>query len=123
MRHERHFPNAYATRVLSYLPAHIFESLTLEERVAIGEAVKAANDPLIARHDINIRVGLPTPFGRVFLAVVGGRDGRSRRRRSQDRSRYPLATFANLFFIGGVLAVPYLIILLGTLIYGGVPLF
>lgn len=57
-------------------------------------------------HPVNIRVRLPSPFGKFYLVVLGGRERRSPERQSRERSNHRLGTFGNIVFsLGGAVLV------------------
>ena len=66
-------------------------------------------------HPIDLRLTLPSPFGRFFLAVVGGSERRSASRLAAERDRHPLSRGANLASIG---AVAVIFALAGIGLYG-----
>lgn len=49
-------------------------------------------------HAVNVRLSLPSPFGRFYLVVIGGRERRSTERRAAERRQHPLVTAGNLLF-------------------------
>ena len=87
------------------------------------EAIRAA-----ARRDVwyanplDIRLVLPSPFGRLYLALVGGRERRSAARLAIERARHPLSGGANRAFVA---ALAVILLLAGYGLYGllaGAPL-
>ena len=63
------------------------------------------------QHPINIRMSLPLLFGRYYLTVLAGKEGRRAERRKVERQRHPLDTAANstaFFLIGFVAALAIL---------------
>ena len=71
-------------------------SLSPEQESAIRSA--AGRNPW-GTHPIDIRITLPLPMGRYFLAFVAGPDKRSAARRDLDRKLHPLDRFGNLVFL------------------------
>jgi hypothetical protein len=72
-------------------------------------------------HPLNIRVSLPTPFGRYYLTLVGGRERRAGTRRAAERQKHPLDTPANiafLFLVGLVSAAGLLVLTYIGLVHG-----
>ncbi len=67
------------------------------------------------RHPVDIRLALPTPFGRFYLALIGGREHRSAARLAAERTRHPLASAGNLAMVGVLIA---LLALAGLAVYG-----
>ena len=49
-----------------------------------------------AGHRFNIRFGIWTPAGRLYMALLGGRERRPKDRRREDRERHPLWTRDNV---------------------------
>jgi hypothetical protein len=47
-------------------------------------------------HPVNIRITLPSPWGRVFVLLLAGPERRSPDRRRAERARHPLATLGNI---------------------------
>jgi hypothetical protein len=52
------------------------------------------------------------------LALFGGREKRSAARRVSDRLLRPVASTANVLFVGGALAAVCLLVLIGLLLVG-----
>ncbi len=96
-------------------------------RVGLTEAQEdairaAARQDSWKRHPVDIRLALPTPFGRFYLALVGGREYRSAARLATERNRHPLASTGNLAMVGALIAS---LALAGLALYGifaGTPL-
>ncbi len=70
---------------------------------ASGETADTARQGALAQthscdHAVNVRLSMPSPFGRFYLLVIGGRERRSVTRRSEERRRHPLVTAGNLLF-------------------------
>ncbi len=57
------------------------------------------------RHPVDIRLTLPMPFGRFYLALVGGREHRSTARLAVERTRHPLSGIINRAIVGAVAAI------------------
>ncbi|MCW5700276.1 MAG: hypothetical protein KIT00_10595 [Rhodospirillales bacterium] len=53
-------------------------------------------------HAVNIRVSIPLPFGRYYVALVSGKERRCTARRALDRKKHPLWQFGNVLFFGFV---------------------
>ena len=75
----------------------------------------AARQDAWKRHPVDIRVALPTPFGRLYLALVGGREHRSAARLAVERNHHPLAGAGNLAMVGVLITV---FALAGLAVYG-----
>ncbi len=58
---------------------------------------------------------MPTPFGRFYLALVGGREHRSAARLAIERNHHPLASAGNLAMLGTLIALSTLA---GVALYG-----
>lgn len=80
------------------------------------EAIRAAaRQDAWQRHPVDIRLALPTPFGRFYLTLITGRERRSAARLATERQRYPLATAANMAAVSVITA---LVALAGLALYG-----
>jgi hypothetical protein len=102
---------------LRRLPQNVRSSLTPKQEAALREAAAGrSGEP----HPIDIRLSIPTPWGRYYFALFGGREKRSAARRASDRRMRPLATTANVLFAGGVLAGACLLLLIALLLFGAV---
>jgi hypothetical protein len=86
--------------------------LSLKQEDAIRTA---ARQDVWKRHPVDIHMALPTPFGRFYLALVGGRERRSAARLAVERNRHPLAGAGNLAMVGIVIAT---VALAGLEVYG-----
>lgn len=102
---------------LRRLPREIRSSLTPVQESALRAA---AAGRAFTTHPVDIRLSIPTPFGRFYLAILGGRERRSRARLATERRLRPLATTANVLFAGATLAVFCFLVLVGLLIAGAV---
>jgi hypothetical protein len=65
----------------------------------------AAREDAWQAHPVDIRLALPSPLGRFYIALVGGRENRSASRLAVERGRHPLAGGANLAVICALAAV------------------
>jgi hypothetical protein len=100
---------------LRRLPQNVRTSLTREQEAALREAAAGrSGEP----HPIDIRLSIPTPWGRYYFALFGGQERRSAARRASDRRMRPLATTANVVFAGGALATVCLLLLIALLLFG-----
>ena len=86
--------------------------LSLKQEDAIRAA---ARQDSWKRHPVDIRLALPTPFGRFYLALIGGRERRSAARLATERNRHPLASAGNLAMVGALIAA---LALAGVALYG-----
>jgi hypothetical protein len=101
----------------SRLPGHIAAGLTDEQRTAIEGAIVSHAS---ARPPVNIRVSVPLPGWRFYLAVMAGKERRNAARRRADRQRHPLHTVGNfLFILGGAMGF-YILVLLAFLLNSSV---
>ena len=91
-------------RFFDRLPPHIHAGLTAEQRTAIAGAIGQRQG---APPAINLRFSIPVPPGRVYLAIMAGRDRRGRGRRQKDRQQNPLRTMGNTMFVIAASVVLY----------------
>jgi hypothetical protein len=80
--------------IIERLPPDIRARLTPEMRAAIAEAAAQGGTD----HNVDIRLSLPLPFRRFYLAVLAGEERRSPERREADRRRN-LIRAANILFV------------------------
>ena len=76
--------------------------LSLKQEDAIRAA---ARQDSWKRHPVDIRLALPSPVGRFYLALVCGRERRSTARLAIERDRNRLASAGNVAMLGGVVAI------------------
>jgi hypothetical protein len=86
--------------------------LSLKQEDAIRAA---ARQDAWQAHPIDIRLVLPSPFGRIYLALVGGPERRSAARLAVERARHPLSGSANRALVG---AAAVILVLAGIGLYG-----
>ncbi len=91
-------------RLFDRLPSHIHAGLTVEQRAAIATVLRERQG---TPPPINIRFSLPVPPGRIYLAVMAGRDRRGPRRRNDDRRKNPMRTMGNFLFVIAAAVVFY----------------
>lgn len=89
-----------AEQFMRAMDPEILESLTPDQESAIRAA---ANRPPWDKHPIDLRVSLPTPFGRWYMTLVAGPERRNAARLKQERENHPLATPRNLALIGALI--------------------
>jgi len=65
---------------------------------AEGEA-PAESAAWSGRHAVNLRLTIPVLSARYYLTIVGGKERRSPKRRSDERQKNPLATRWNIAFL------------------------
>lgn len=93
--------------------------LSLKQEDAIRAA---ARQDSWKRHPVDIRLALPTPFGRFYLALVSGREYRSAARLATERNHHPLASVGTLAMVGTLIVVLALAGLALYRIFAGTPL-
>lgn len=59
----------------------------------------AVSDAWSNDHAVNIRITIPLPFVRCYLAIVGGKERRNPKRRAEERRKNPLGTRWNIAFL------------------------
>jgi hypothetical protein len=102
---------------LRRLPQNVRSSLSREQEAALREAAAGrSGEP----HPIDIRLSIPTPWGRYYFALFGGHERRSAARRASDRRMRPLTTTANVLFAGGAVGALCLLLLIALLFFGAV---
>jgi hypothetical protein len=104
-----------ADHLFARLPRDTAESLTAEQRAAIR---RAADERIWTyNHPINVRLGLPLPFGRVFVSIVAGRERRNAVRRQSERLANPLATRGNLALLAAAVGILIIAGIAGALVF------
>jgi hypothetical protein len=86
--------------------------LSLKQEDAIRAAARQSS---WQAHPVDLRLLLPSPFGGIYLALVGGRERRSSARLAVERARHPLSGGANRAII---CAMAVIVALAGVGIYG-----
>ena len=86
--------------------------LSLKQEEAIRTA---AQQDIWKRHPIDIRLALPSPFGRLYLALVIGRERRSAARLAAERRRLSRISAGGLAVVGVLIAT---VALAGLAVYG-----
>ena len=94
--HSAHEPSSALARVLARMPAKERDGFSAEQLAALDAALDN-NNP--GNHPVNLRVTL---FGRAYVVVLAGREGRKPRRRAEERERHPLSSPGNIAFLIGV---------------------
>lgn len=102
--------------LLERLPPEVRARLTPEMSTAIADAAAQGG----AEHNVDIRLSLPLPFRRFYLAILAGEERRSPERRDADRRRN-LIRAANILFVIAVAVLFFagyrlVSLLLGTLL-------
>ncbi len=80
-----------------------------------GAIRTAARQDVWQRHPVDIRLALTSPFGRVYLALIAGRERSSTARRTAQRDHQHLASAGNLAVVS-ILVVT--VALAGLAVYG-----
>jgi len=89
--------------LLDRLPANIRAQLSPEVSAAIADA---ASQP-IESHPVDIRLSVPLPFRRFYLAVLAGGERRSPQRLDSESRRRRLVRAANVVFVITLLIMFY----------------
>lgn len=73
---------------------------------ATGSTADAPRWAWSNEHPVNLRMSIPLPHGRYYVALVAGKERRSAARRAADARNRPLATWGNLgaVFVLGVIS-------------------
>ena len=79
-----------ANGIMKRIPQGIRSTFTFEQSAAIEKAFPRA------RHDVDIRVSLPLPWGRRYFVLFSGNERRSKERRRLQRLHNPLYTAMNV---------------------------
>lgn len=104
--------------LLDRLPPNIRTQLSPEACAAITEAAARDGSP----HSVDIRLSLPLPFRRVYLAVLAGSERRSPERIDAQRRRQRLIRAANILFLMAIAVLFYAAYQLAALLIGAVML-
>ena len=98
------------------LSAELLASFSDDQKRALHEAVSDAT----ARPPVNIRLTIPLPGRRFYVTIFSGQEKRSPNRRRHERTRHPVRTVANIFFILGFAATFYLLALMALALFSAV---
>ncbi len=90
-----------AESLLRAIDPVVRDSLSAAQEAAIRDA---ARQDTWKEHPVDIRPSLPSPFGRLYLTLVAGRERRGVARLAVERTRHPLSGLANLIAIAGIAA-------------------
>lgn len=90
--------------LLARLPDEIHSRLTPDLKRAIARA--AAPRPW-EQHPVDIRISIPLPFARYYLALVAGPERRPAERRAADRKVRRVMTAGNMLFVLAIVIVFY----------------
>ena len=95
--------------LLDRLPDWVVDTLSAEQKEAIHQA---AEDSSWSGSPVNIRFSLPFFGKKFYVTVVGGAEKRGPERQAEDRNKYPLRTFTNVFFFVGLATIFYMLAVL-----------
>ena len=73
-----------------------------DDRGAPGIAQRAPGGESWDRHPVNLRFGIPLPFGRYYVTLVAGKERRGGERLASERRKHPLLTFGNVAVFFGL---------------------
>ena len=90
--------------LLARLPDEIHSRLTPDLKEALARATQPRR---WGEHPIDIRLSIPLPFGRYYLALVLGPERRSVERRKEEAGAHRVMTPANLAFIVSMIVAFY----------------
>ncbi len=88
-----------AEGLLRAIDPAVRDGLSAEQEAAIRDA---ARQDTWVEHPVDLRLSLPSPFGRFYLTLVGGHERRGAARLVVERARHPLSGLANLIAIAGI---------------------
>ena len=84
-----------AEQLMRSLAPAVRDELTSDQETAIREAIKHGDWD---QHPVDLRLTIPTPFGRYYATFIAGPERRNPARRAADRVRRPLVTMGNIVF-------------------------
>lgn len=87
----------FVARFRARIPPEVAASFTAEQLAAIHTAFALRTLP---RHSLDLRRSIPTPWGRMYLAIVAGREKRGAARRSTERARRRAGAVADIALLG-----------------------
>lgn len=88
--------NAALERFLKNLPENVASSFNAEQLQAMQNALQATQ---WRRHPVDIRLTVPLLWKKFYVVLVAGPERRSQQRLRSDRSKNPIWTFRNVFFV------------------------
>ena len=89
-------PSGLFDGIIQRLPDHVRDSLSEDQTAAIRDAVEQCQ---WGHHPVDMRLSIPFPGSRYYIAVVGGKERRDAMRREAERNRHPLMTRGNIVLI------------------------
>jgi hypothetical protein len=110
---EAHELRAGEDWILARLPDEIHSRLTPDLKRAIAQAAAPRG---WNGHKVDIRLSLPLPFGRYYLALVLGPERRRPERRATESAARRLMTAANMAFVLAIVVVFYGVLGLAALL-------
>ena len=84
-----------AEQLMRSIAPAVREGLTQEQEAAIRTAIRRGDWDM---HPVDMRLTIPTPFGRYYATFIAGPERRNPTRRAADRRRRPLVTMGNIVF-------------------------
>ncbi len=107
-----------AERLLRNIDQSVRQGLTAEQLSAVRAAARSSS---WQDHPVDLRLSMPSPFGRLFVALIAGREQRHAVRRARERELRPVITSGNLvagliFILAAGLAGGCLMALLGGIL-------
>jgi len=90
-------------------------------KVAGQEPPRGKPSEANAGHKVNVRLSLPSPFGRIYITLLAGREKRNLDRLSRERADHALWTLGNVLFFS--VASAFLFVLSVTGLFAALLLF
>jgi len=109
-----------AERLLGAIDPAVRASLSPEQEAAIRAAVGTTR---WSDHPVDLRLSLPMPGLHFYMALVGGRERRSRARLRHERRLHPLVSLGNVAIFTGLTLVLGLGLIGAAALAGGVVAF
>ncbi|WP_291297983.1 hypothetical protein [Elioraea sp.] len=98
----------FVARFRARIPPDVAASFTPEQLAAIHTAFALRTLP---RHSLDLRRSLPTPWGRMYLAIIAGREKRGQARRQAERARRRAGAVGDFALLG---ALSCLVVVIGA---------
>ena len=89
-------PSGLFDAIVQRLPEHVRDSFSEDQTEAIRHAAEQCQ---WGNHAVDMRLSIPFPGSRYYIALVGGKERRNATRRETERSRHPLMTRGNIVLI------------------------
>ncbi|MGQ0663060.1 MAG: hypothetical protein ACT4P2_05640 [Pseudomonadota bacterium] len=103
--------------LLARLPSELLAKLSDDLRAALVAA--AQNRPWVD-HPVDIRMSIPLPFNRFYLALVAGPERRPQQRRHVERQVRRLASIGNVLFVLTSVFLSYGVLVLAALLVSSI---